>query len=291
MIFDDEYFSKIVKNSNEYKAFKIKKKGLDTSKINKGFPNLKKSVLNEKSRRIERMANVDIQKIEKYIALEILKGIVKLPSFKDYWSKDELLINSISSIMTESMYCSINECIHPEKGDAVGHEKIINSIIYIMNNSRKYYYPSTYLTIDECMISYRGKSSDIVFESSKPTKWGFRPYVLSDASTGYTFCFKLLEELEDNKFGKMYGLVTEFLDIIWKNNTSKIKHVLATDGLYTSENLLEIKDFYFVGAIRANRIKNGESALNDSIGKSSYEFYYKILNGNKFILTKFNDTK
>ena len=33
------------------------------------------------------MADVDIPKIEKYIALEILKGIVKLPSFKDYWSQ------------------------------------------------------------------------------------------------------------------------------------------------------------------------------------------------------------
>ena len=77
---------------------------------------MKKIDLNEKTRRIERMADVDIQKIEKYIALEILKGTVKLPSFKNYWSKDDLLINSISSIMTESMYCSINGCIHFEKG-------------------------------------------------------------------------------------------------------------------------------------------------------------------------------
>ena len=36
------------------------------------------------------------------------------------------------------------------------------------------------------------------------------------ASTGYTFCYKLLEELEDKKFVKMYGLVTEFIDIIRK---------------------------------------------------------------------------
>ena len=150
------------------------------------------------------MADVDIQKIEKYIELEILKGIVKLPSFKDYWNKDDLLINSISSIMTESKYCSMNECIHPEKGDAVGHEKILNSIIHIMNNSRKYYYSSAYLTFDERMISYRGKSSGIIFVSSKPTKWGFRPYAFLDASIGYTFCFKLLEELENNKFWKRF---------------------------------------------------------------------------------------
>ena len=204
------------------------------------------------------MADVDIQKIEKFIAIEILKGIVKLPSYKDYWSNDDLMVNSISSIMTESMYCSINECIHPEKGDAVGHEKILNSIKHIMKNSRKYYYPCTYLTIDEGIISYRWKSINIVYEGSKPTKSGFRPYVLSDDLTGYTYCFKLLEELEDNNFGKMYGLVTEFLDIIRKNNTNKIRHILATDGLYTSENLLQIKDFNFVGSIRANRLKNVE---------------------------------
>ena len=71
-----------------------------------------------------------------------------------------------------------------------------------MNNSRKYYYPGTYLTIDERMISYRGKSQDIVFENLMPTKWSLRPYILSEASTGYTFCFKLLEELEDNKYRK-----------------------------------------------------------------------------------------
>ena len=87
------------------------------------------------------------------------------------------------------------------------------------------------------------------------------------------------------------GAVIPTFTVIRKNNTSKIRHALANDGLYTSENLLEIKDFYFVGTIRANRIKNEDSALNDSIGKSSYEFYYKILSGNKFILTKFNDTK
>ena len=66
----------------------------------------------------------------------------------------------------------------------------------------------------------------------------------------------------------MKGLVTEFLDIIRKNNTNNLRHALATDSLYTSENLL---------------IKNGESLLNDC----TYEFYYKILNGNKFMLTKY----
>ena len=57
------------------------------------------------------MADVDIQKIEKFIAIEILKGIVKLPSYKDYWSNDDLMVNSISSIMTESMFNKKNKNI------------------------------------------------------------------------------------------------------------------------------------------------------------------------------------
>jgi len=47
-----------------YKAFKIKKLYLNLSKIRKGLSNMKKSYLNEKTRRIERMADVYIQKIE-----------------------------------------------------------------------------------------------------------------------------------------------------------------------------------------------------------------------------------
>ena len=36
---------------------------------------MQKSDLNEKTRKIERMTDVDIQKKEKYIAFEILKGV------------------------------------------------------------------------------------------------------------------------------------------------------------------------------------------------------------------------
>ena len=41
-----------------------------------------------------------------------------------------------------------------------------------MENSRKYFYPGTYITIDERMISYRGRAENIVYEISKPKKMG-----------------------------------------------------------------------------------------------------------------------
>ena len=63
-----------------------------------------------------------------------------------------------------------------------------------MENSRKYFYPGTYIIIDERMISYRGRAENIVYEISNPTNWGFRPYVLADLNTVYAYCFKLLND-------------------------------------------------------------------------------------------------
>ena len=56
------------------------------------------------------------------------------------------------------------------------------------------------------MISFRGRTKFIVYDSSKPTKWGYRPYVLSDKKTGYTISMKLLQNLEENEENIYEGL-------------------------------------------------------------------------------------
>ena len=96
-------------------------------------------------------------------------GIIKLPNADDYWDKNPLLSNSISEIITENSYKNINSFILPEAADSKDKEKIVNSIKLIMENSRKYFYPGTYITINERMISYRGRAENIVYEISKPT--------------------------------------------------------------------------------------------------------------------------
>ena len=85
------------------------------------------------------------------------------------------------------MFTTINHFFHPEVVEAKENQKILNSIKHIMENSNIYYYPSTFLILDERMISYRGRAKNVVFEITKPVKWGFRPYVLTDAQTGYSY--------------------------------------------------------------------------------------------------------
>ena len=296
LIFDDELIEKIVDNSNAYKNFCNNSDNyIDSNKndiIYEDNNNLKSEIKINKTTRAQRMGNITKEKIEKFIACIILMGIINLPEYADYWDNNPLLENSISKIMSFSMFTTINQFLHPEKVEAKENQKILNSIKHIMKNSNIYYYPSTFLTIDERMISYRGRAKNVVFEITKPVKWGFRPYVLADVQTGYSYCFKLLEDLEDNEKGKMFGLIKEFMGIVKNNNNKNVKHILATDGLYSSEDLLYIDDYYFIGAIRKNRIHYNENTdIIDVVKKKNFEYFYKIINGKKVVLTKYNDSK
>ena len=60
---------------------------------------------------------------------------------------------------------------------------------------------------------------------------------------------------------------------------------------YTSEELLDNNNFYFIGAIRSNRIKSNKIEILEKIKKKSHEYFYRV-NGNKYYtLTKYNDSK
>jgi len=86
---------------------------------------------------------------------------------------------------------------------------------------------------------------------------------------------KLLEPLEEkqNKT-KMYSLVTEFMNELTLK--SKKKHILSTDGLYSSEELLDCNKFYFIGVIRTNRIKSHTVEILEKIEKRIMSIFIKI---------------
>ena len=72
----------------------------------------------------------------------------------------------------------------------------------------------------------------------------------------------------------MFNLIIEFLKCLNNYNNSKIKHILAKDGLYTNEKLLELDDIYFVRDIRKNKLKKYENLLEE-IPKKIFEYHYK----------------
>ena len=63
----------------------------------------------------------------------------------------------------------------------------------IISFSQKFYISEQFLSIDECMIRFNGRSKMKVYMPLKPIKYGFKTYILSEAKTGYVMSWKLIE--------------------------------------------------------------------------------------------------
>lgn len=56
-------------------------------------------------------------------------------------------------------------------------------------NCQAYYFPQKYASIDERMVKNKGRFSMCQYIRNKPTKWGFKLWVLCDSMNGYTYKF------------------------------------------------------------------------------------------------------
>jgi hypothetical protein len=74
----------------------------------------------------------------------------------------------------------------------------IRDLITLLNSKfGKYYGACEWISIDEGMIPFNGKVRFKIFNPQKPTKWGIKEYVLTDASVPYTFKIKLHDGMDD----------------------------------------------------------------------------------------------
>lgn len=69
-------------------------------------------------------------------------------------------------------------------------------MIYIVaerlkKNFAEKYTPGRYLTIDERMVSYRGRCSFIVYMKAKPDPYGIKIWAVTDAETSYLLSFDI----------------------------------------------------------------------------------------------------
>ena len=82
-----------------------------------------------------------------------------------------------------------------------GHDKIfkiqplVDKLIRAFQTS---YSLKREISIDESMISYKGRLSFLQYLPKKPHKWGMKAWVLAGAKTGYTFNWSLYTGKEDD---------------------------------------------------------------------------------------------
>ncbi|KAL6419812.1 hypothetical protein ACFW04_011177 [Cataglyphis niger] len=171
----------------------------------------------------------------------------------DYWSTDPSIEtpffskvmsrNRFVQIMQSWHFCNNND-ISPNSHRLVKVQPVID---YFKEKFNNVYKPDQQLSLDECLIPWRGRLSIKTYNPAKTTKYGILVRVLSEARTGYVsnFCVYAAEEKK---------LEETVLSVIgpYKN----MWHHIYQDIYYNSVNIAKIflkNKLRVCGTIRKNR--------------------------------------
>lgn len=221
------------------------------------------------------------EEIKCFIGINLMMGIKKLPSYKDYWSsRQDLRDHFIASAMSRNRFSWLLGHIHlndnslqPKKGQPEFDKlyKVRPMLNKLSESFTKYYKPSRCQSIDESMIRFKGRCSMKQFMPLKPIKRGYKIWVRANESafvsefqiyTGnlynYTLCCcikykknvsgKVDVVTEQNLGGRVVTDLTR--DLIGKH------HAIYMDNYFSSLELfqnLKTDSIYACGTVRKTR--------------------------------------
>ena len=139
--------------------------------------------------------------------------------------------------------------------------------------------PGQQLSIDESMIGTKCRLSFIQYLQAKPTKWGIKMWVCSDAATWYILSFSIYTGKDPNLSISPNGLAYDVVMRLLENKFNKGYSVFV-DNFYTSPNLflyLFNKGVSGTGTVRTNR-KNFPSELREAWDKKPpHQFFVTMV--------------
>lgn len=201
--------------------------------------------------------DITVRDMYSYLCMLIFMGLLKLRTLADYWRRDELCSFPFPcSVMSGKKFHSIAAAIHlsdPED-DAANSEKKgtpdydrLGKIKPIYEELRKackaIYHPKQNIAVDERMVKSKARTMLKQYMKNKPTKWGFKLFVLADSANGYTWDFTVYQGKAQHRTKNGLGYDT-VMDLV-SPSTLGTGYRLYVDNFYTSptlfHDLLEMK--------------------------------------------------
>lgn len=207
---------------------------------------------------------VTTDEIKKFLGLNIIMGLKRLPSYREYWSLNSQLNDSyVSSIMPVKRFSLLLSNLHlndssnePKRNDPKFDKlyKLIPFLDAISETYQFYYSPTRDQAIDESMIKFKGRSAMKQYMPMKPIKRDYKVWVRADMN-GFVCEFQIYTGKIDDKSEKNLGerVVKDLSRALIKKN-----YHIYFDNYFSSVDLmksLQDNGILACGTIRKDRAR------------------------------------
>ena len=212
----------------------------------------------------------------------IIMGLCRRFSYRLYCSTNWLLdMPGFHSILPRDRFFTILRFLHlSDNSFAIsrgqpGHDRSfkIRPMIYSLVEAWQDAYDiEKSVSVDECMIAFKGRVSMCKYMPIKPSKWGLKGWVLAGSDSGYAYNWKLYtgKEYDRAAVGLGWSVVVSLTECL------PAGHCVYYDNFFSSGELaLANKGLGSCGTVRANRrglpiqLKHFAKANKDTMQRSS----------------------
>uniref|UniRef100_A0A3B5AMD5 PiggyBac transposable element-derived protein 4-like n=1 Tax=Stegastes partitus TaxID=144197 RepID=A0A3B5AMD5_9TELE len=240
-----------------------------------------------------------------FLAILLFSGLVSVRHRSDYWRKrwpynfsfpgDQMSRDRLEAIIW-SLHLSDpkdDEENDKKKGTPEYDRLFKLKPLYteIVNACKAHFQPYRNLSIDERMVGSKARISMKQYMKNKPTKWGYKLFVLADSLTGYTWNFFIYTGKSESPTtrGLSYSAVIDLLPLPLLGSG----YNLFTDNYYTSPALfndLSEKNIACCGTIRQHHTGFPQNRTND-LPKKAERGDIRWIRDGKLLFVKWMDTR
>lgn len=223
----------------------------------------------------ERFTRTNLDEMKCFIAINLMMGITKKPSYRDYWSsKFEMRDPYISSVISRNRFGWLLGHIHlndnsvqPKKGEH-GFDKLykLRPMLDILDKTYiDCYKPSENQSIDESMVKFKGRISFRMYMPLKPIKRGYKIWIRAN-DTGYVSQFQIYTGKVDKVEHNLGQRVVSDLTLPLMGKYHKVYFDNFFNGVSLQTEMLA-KKIYSCGTMRKGRRNEPKNLLSDKVMK------------------------